>query len=96
MVLGTRISGLSLGAPRTLSFAKPSLIWTGKPTYDMTVDPINLRLTSGSLYVMNPPTRNGCTLLSKNQPSKKLELALHSEIIEDKKTTMVNVVSFTI
>lgn len=56
MVLGTRISGLSLGATRTISFLKPSPIWTGKPTYDTTVEPINITLTSGSLYVMNPPT----------------------------------------
>lgn len=56
IVLFTRISGLSLGATKTISFLKRSHIWTGKPNYDTTIEPVNIRLTSGSLYVMNPPT----------------------------------------
>jgi alkylated DNA repair dioxygenase AlkB len=44
MILGTRIAGLSLGATRTLSFTHNYF------------DPVNIRLPSGSLYVMNPPT----------------------------------------
>ena len=49
MVTGTSIAGLSLGAVRTISFSK------GYYNYQ-SLDPINIPLYSGSLYVMNPPT----------------------------------------
>jgi alkylated DNA repair dioxygenase AlkB len=44
MVAGTRISGLSIGAERTIQFTR------------LGHEPVSLRLPSGSLYVMNPPT----------------------------------------
>jgi len=44
MVFGTRIAGISIGSVRTIKF-----------TRDYHED-INIKLLSGSLYVMNPPT----------------------------------------
>ena len=46
MVQGTRIAGLSLGAKRTIQFARP---------YN---ESVSIPLPSGSLYVMNNPTNN--------------------------------------
>lgn len=44
MVFGTRIAGLSLGATRTITFSRNHY------------DDVSIKLPSGSLYVMNPPT----------------------------------------
>lgn len=44
MVAGTRIAGLSIGAERNIEFTR------------MYHAPVTIRLRSGSLYVMNPPT----------------------------------------
>lgn len=44
MIAGTRIAGLSIGAVRTIQFTR-----TG-------YEPVSIKLPSGSLYVMNPPT----------------------------------------
>lgn len=44
MVAGTRIAGLSLGAERTIEFTRAHH------------ESVSIKLPSGSLYVMNPPT----------------------------------------
>lgn len=49
MVAGTRICGLSLGTPRTLSFQRAGVL------------PTPISLASGSLYVMHPPTNQKYT-----------------------------------
>lgn len=44
MVAGTRIAGVSVGAPRSIEFTK------------LNQEPVCIKLGSGSLYVMNDPT----------------------------------------
>jgi alkylated DNA repair dioxygenase AlkB len=60
MVSGTRICGLSLGTPRTLSF---------KRAWNEDSPPIDISLASGSLYVMNPPTNQKYTHSIIKDPS---------------------------
>lgn len=65
MVAGTRICGLSLGAVRTIVFAK-----NGYET-------VKIPLPSGSLYCMNPPTNQYWThSISKEPLIKKPRISL--------------------
>lgn len=49
MIPGTSIVGLSLGATRTLTMIPPKFL-------DM--EPVNIKLSDGCLYSMNPPTND--------------------------------------
>jgi hypothetical protein len=49
MKQGTNIAGISIGEERTLEIAPP---------YWIKSEPVSIALTSGSLYVLNPPTND--------------------------------------
>lgn len=59
MVPGTLIAGLSFGATRTLDFIKPNY------------DNVSIKLNSGSLYVLNPPTNQFWLHSIRTEPQVK-------------------------